>query len=284
MTEVQPTHVLIVDDDGASRFLMSQALRRVGYAVSESDGGQQALEQISQREFDLALVEIQMAGMDGLELLRRIKDRRPEVIVILMTAAASFETAVEALRLDACDYLVKPCSSQAVRASVGRGIERARGLKRRRRLLEAVKRDVLELAGEDLDSAQAARPAQPQVQAAPYRERIPKSSGGAIFRLGPLTVFPGRHQIAVGDKSVSLTPTEFGLLLYLAAHRSRIVSCQELVREVRGYGIAESEAREVIRPHVSNLRGKLQGIGEAADLVVNVRGIGYRLSESAEDG
>lgn len=283
MTESQPAHVLIVDDDGASRFLMSQALRRVGYAVSESVGGQQALEQISQHEFDLALVEIQMAGMDGLELLRRIKHRRPEVVVVLMTATASFETAVEALRLDACDYLVKPCSSQAVRASVGRGIERARGLKQRRRLLEAVKRDVLELAGEDLDSAQAPRPTQPQGQVSPYRERIPKPSG-ATFRLGPLAVFPGRHQIAVGDKSVSLTPTEFGLLLYLAAHSGRIVSCHELVREVRGYAVAEAEAREVIRPHVSNLRGKLQSIGEAADLVVNVRGVGYRLNESAEAG
>lgn len=283
MTESQPAHVLIVDDDGASRFLMSQALRRVGYAVSESVGGQQALEQISQHEFDLALVEIQMAGMDGLELLRRIKDRRPEVVVILMTAAASFETAVEALRLDACDYLVKPCSSQAVRASVGRGIERARGLKQRRRLLEAIKRDVMELAGEDFDFAQAPRPTQPQGQVSPYRERIPKPSG-ATFRLGPLTVFPGRHQIAVGDKSVSLTPTEFGLLLYLAAHSGRIVSCHELVREVRGYAVAEAEAREVIRPHVSNLRGKLQSIGEAADLVVNVRGVGYRLNESAEAG
>ena len=75
---------------------------------------------------------------------------------------------------------------------------------------------------------------------------------------------------------------EFDLLLYLAAHRGRIVSCHELVREVRGYAVAESEARGVIRPHVSNLRGKLKGMGVDADLLVNARGIGYRLSEAAD--
>ena len=89
---------------------------------------------------------------------------------------------------------------------------------------------------------------------------------------------PGKYQIAAGDNAISLTPTEFDLLLYLAANRSRVASCQELVRETRGYQSDEVEAREVIRPHVSNLRRKLRGLGEI-DLIVNVRGVGYRLGE-----
>ncbi|MEM6283530.1 MAG: helix-turn-helix domain-containing protein, partial [Chloroflexota bacterium] len=67
----------------------------------------------------------------------------------------------------------------------------------------------------------------------------------------------------------------------LAAHQGRVVSCHELVREVRGYTVGEAEAREVIRPHVSNLRRKLKKAGLEQDLIVNVRGIGYRLSERA---
>ena len=283
MTENQPAHVLVVDDDGASRYSVSKALRRAGYAVSEAASGQEALERIGRHEFDLVLTEIRMPGMDGIELLRQIKDRSPEAIVVLITAAASFGAAVEALRLDAWDYLLKPCSSQDICSSVGRGIERARYRRHRRRLMDAIRRDVFELAREDPDLAQAAREAKVKRQRPPYRERIPESTSAAIC-LGPLTVFPGRYQVSAGEKSVSLTPTEFDLLLYLAAHRGRIVSCQELVREVRGYGVAESEAREVIRPHVSNLRGKLKGMGVDADLVVNVRGIGYRLGEAAEAG
>lgn len=283
MTENQPPYVLVVDDDGANRYSTSRTLRQAGYVVSEAPGGQEALEQIDRHEFDLVLTEIRMPGMDGIELLRRIKDRKHDAIVVLMTASASLETAVEALRLDAGDYLVKPCSSQDIRASVKQGIERARCLKHRRRLLDAIKRDVFELTREDFDVDQVAHETNSEGQMPPYRERLPELTSPAI-PLGPLTVFPGRYQVSAGGQSVNLTPTEFDLLLYLAAQRGRIVSCHELVREVRGYVRAESEAREAIRPHVSNLRGKLKGMGVDADLVVNVRGIGYRLSEAAEAG
>jgi len=97
--------------------------------------------------------------------------------------------------------------------------------------------------------------------------------------LGPLTIFPGRYQIAVGEQPIDLTPTEFDLLLYLAVHRGRVVPCHELVREVRGYSVDEPEAREVIRPHISNLRRKLKQAGQDPNLVVNIRGIGYRLAD-----
>ena len=72
------------------------------------------------------------------------------------------------------------------------------------------------------------------------------------------------------------------VLLYLAAHRGRVVPCYELVREVRNYVAEEAEAREVIRPHISNLRRKLEKAGQNPDLIMNVRGLGYRLSELPE--
>ena len=282
MTDRHLTHILVVDDDGASRYSISKALRRVGYAVSEAADAQQALERIGGHEFDLALTEIRLPGMNGIELLRRIKDHNSEAIVVLMTAQACLETAIEALRLGACDYLVKPCSSQDIFASVKRGTEQARDLRHRRRLLDAIKRDVFELTREVMDFARVSHQVGSEPQTSQDRERIAERTD--TLRLGALTVFPGRHQIAVSEKSATLTPTELDLLLYLAAHRSRIVSCQELVREIRGYAVAEAEAREVIRPHVSNLRGKLRDIGEHSDLVVNVRGSGYQLSDAAPAG
>ena len=63
-----------------------------------------------------------------------------------------------------------------------------------------------------------------------------------------MTIYPGRYQIEVKDRPVDLTPTEFDLLLYLAAHRERVVPCSELVREVRGNRLDEESARDVIRP------------------------------------
>jgi DNA-binding response OmpR family regulator len=273
-------YVLVVDDEGPNRYSVSKTLQRVGYVVNEAASGEEALEHINSHEYDVVLTDIRMPGIDGVELLRRIKEISPDAIVILMTGYASLGTAVEALRLGAHDYLIKPSSSTDIRQSVLRGIERSTNLKRRRRLLDTIKNDVFELTRADRDAANAALDTSipTDLDEHGYSETAPDMNSSSM-QLGPLTVHTGRYQISVDDKPIDMTPTEFDLLLYLAAHRGRVVPCNELVREVRGYSIEEAEAREVIRPHVSNLRRKLKEAGQDEDLIVNVRGIGYRLNE-----
>lgn len=279
MAERQLMRLLLVDDNGVNRYTVSKALQRVGYLVSEVNSGEAALERYDQSDFDLVLCEIDLPGMDGIDVLQGIKQLAPDAMVVLMTEQANVETAVQALRHGAHDFLIKPCSSEDIRESVERGIATARSLTRRRRLLDAIERTVSELAREISDTAPADRDMEPG--SAKNRERLPPR--GNAISLGSLSVLPGKYQIESDAGSVGLTPTEFDLLLYLAAHRSRVVSCQELVREVRGYHAEEAEAREVIRPHVSNLRRKLKRLGDI-DLIINVRGIGYRLGEIAEAG
>jgi len=278
MAERQLMRLLLVDDDGVNRYTVSKALQRVGYLVAEVNSGEAALEHYDKTDFDLVLSEIDLPGIDGIELLQGIKRKSADAIVVLMTEQASLETAVQALRFGAYDYLIKPCSSEVIRESVERGIENARRLTRRRRLLDTIERTVSELAREVSDTLEGADYAA-ELGAAALRERMPPR--GNAISLGPLSVLPGKYQIEAAEQSVSLTPTEFDLLLYLAAHRGRVVPCHELVREVRGYNTEEAEAREVIRPHVSNLRRKLKRLGDI-DLIVNVRGIGYRLGEVSE--
>ncbi len=268
--------LLLVDDDGVNRYNVSKALQRVGYVVAEADSGEAALDQFRQGDFDLILSEMALSGMSGLGLLRQVKRHEPEAIVILMADEASVDDAIQALRLGARDLLIKPFASEDILECVERGIESARSLRRRRRLLDAIERTVAELAreaakaGDYQDNDAFASPGMPRPSGASQR--------GNSIALGPLAILPGRYQITSGDKAISLTPTEFDLLLYLAANRNRVASCQELVREVRGYKTEETFAREVIRPHVSNLRRKLRGLGESG-LIVNVRGLGYRLGE-----
>ena len=274
--------VLVVDDEAAIRYSVSKTLQRVGYSVREAASGEDALDIIRGEPFDVVLTDIRMPpGLDGVELIRRIKDTDPDTIVILMTAYPSLPTAVEGLRLGAHDYLIKPSSSQDIRQSVARGIERSRNLKRRRQLLEAIRSGVAELSRSAPDTVPPMRE-DSVIQKASSAESMGEPVIGNVITLGPLTIYPGRYQISVDDHPIDLTPTEFDLLLYLAAHRGRVVSCHELVREVRGYAVDEAEAREVIRPHVSNLRRKLKQAGQDADLIVNVRGIGYRLSEQVD--
>ena len=279
MAERQLMRLLLVDDDGVNRYTVSKALQRVGYLVSEAISGEAALERYDKSEFDLVLCEIDLPGINGIDVLQGVKQQSPDAIVVLMTERAEVETAIEALRFGAHDYLIKPCSSEDIRESVERGIENARSLMRRRRLLDTIERNVSELAREVTDTLDASAHDLEQ-STVKLRERIPPRANA--ISLGPLSVLPGKYQIEADSQSVGLTPTEFDLLLYLAAHRSRVVSCHELVREVRGYLTEEAEAREVIRPHVSNLRRKLKSLGDI-DLIVNVRGIGYRLGEITEE-
>jgi DNA-binding response OmpR family regulator len=281
-------HVLVVDDEGAIRYSVSKTLQRIGYEVDEAASGEDALSMVKKREYDVVLTDIKMPGITGVDLLRKIKEASPDAIVILMTGFASLGTAVESLRLGAHDYLIKPSSSQDIRASVSRGVERSRNLRRRRALLDAIRGNVFELTRADVDAVSAVfdrvempPPMEARTEAVPATS-VMMETLTSNMTLGPLTIYPGRYQISVGDKPIDLTPTEFDLLLYLAAHRGRVVSCHELVREVRGYAVDETEAREVIRPHVSNLRRKLKQTGDDADIIVNVRGIGYRLSETGQ--
>jgi DNA-binding response OmpR family regulator len=287
---VDSASVLVVDDEAAIRYSVSKTLQRVGYSVREAASGDDALEVMKTQPFDVILTDIRMPpGLDGVELVRRIKDHDPDTVVILMTAYPSLGTAVEALRLGAHDYLIKPSSSQDIRHSVAQGVERARALKRRRLLLDAIRSNVQELSTAPEEVAlPGLAPAPPEPVSGDIRitmtSEMPAvdASAPGVMVIGQLSIFPGRYQIAVDEHPIDLTPTEFDLLLYLAAHRGRVVSCHELVREVRGYGVDEAEAREVIRPHVSNLRRKLKQMGLDEDMIVNVRGIGYRLNEQPE--
>ena len=217
--------VLVVDDEAAIRYSVSKTLQRVGYSVREAASGEDALDMMTSEAFDLVLTDIRMPpGLDGVELIRLLKDRAPDTIVILMTAYPSLPTAVEGLRLGAHDYLIKPSSSQDIRQSVARGIERSRNLKRRRQLLDAIRNNVSELNRTTPDIVPPMRD-----DLALPKNTTPESVGepviGNVITLGPLTIYPGRYQISVDDHPIDLTPTEFDLLLYLAAHRGRVVSC-----------------------------------------------------------
>ncbi|HMM28666.1 MAG: response regulator transcription factor [Chloroflexota bacterium] len=272
----QQAYILVVDDEGAIRYSITKTLQRVGYHVEAAASGEEALEMMKNQDYDVVLTDIRMPGLTGVELLSKIKEQAPDAVVILLTGYASLETAIESLRLGAHDYLVKPSSSQDIRNSVAKGIERAQNLRNRRALLRSIRENVEQLTGEQIEIEKVeARPAKQPAGSTPVVTPV------TTMTIGPLTIYPGRYQISVGDEPIDLTPTEFDLLLYLAAHRGRVVPCSELVREVRGYSLEEHEAREVIRPHVSNLRRKLKSSGQNPNIIVNVRGIGYRLAETS---
>lgn len=100
--------ILVVDDDISHCTILQALLRGWGYRVALAYNGVQALEQVREKVFDLVLCDIRMAEMDGIETLKEIKTLNPSIPVLIMTAYSSVDTAVEALKSGALDYLIKP--------------------------------------------------------------------------------------------------------------------------------------------------------------------------------
>jgi two-component system, NtrC family, response regulator HydG len=119
--------VLVVDDDHLSREFLSEAVTALGFTVDEAACAAEALEMIAEVAPDLVLTDLRMPGMDGSELVREIKRENPDLPAVLVTAHGTVEAAVEAMRLGAEDFLLKPCSPDSIEMVIER-IERTRRL------------------------------------------------------------------------------------------------------------------------------------------------------------
>jgi len=126
--------VLVVDDDSVHRMILKKHLNDWGYQVNEADDGHVAVETVRRVSFDLIIMDICMLNVSGIEALGQIKAINPEIPVIIMTAYASLETAVSALKKGAYDYLTKPLNFDELRIAIGRATEHNR-LKRENRYL-----------------------------------------------------------------------------------------------------------------------------------------------------
>ncbi len=119
-------HVLVVDDESAHRLMLRAHLEGAGYQVSEAPDGVEAVEAVTAALFDLVLLDQRMPNMDGLEALTQIKQLRPGIPVIMMTAYGSIENAVKALKLGAADYVTKPLDIEELMIKVGRTLDHVR--------------------------------------------------------------------------------------------------------------------------------------------------------------
>ncbi|MCC7142314.1 MAG: sigma-54-dependent Fis family transcriptional regulator, partial [Candidatus Eisenbacteria bacterium] len=130
--------VLVVDDEMVVRESLAAWFREEGCEVGTADGGNAALEQLGANDWDVYLLDVKMPGMDGIELQRRVLEHRPDATIIVMTAYASVDTAVQAMKAGAHDYLSKPFDPTDLSRIVRVATERHRLLRENRRLRESV--------------------------------------------------------------------------------------------------------------------------------------------------
>ena len=116
--------VLIVDDETNMRWVLKEALAEAGYTICTAESGQEALVVMAGSPADLVILDLKMKGMDGLATLKRLRERWPDVVILILTAYGTVATAVEAMQLGAADYLRKPFDVEEIRFKIHRALER----------------------------------------------------------------------------------------------------------------------------------------------------------------
>ena len=118
--------ILVVDDEKSMRDFLSIVLKKEGYAVTTAEDGETASRLVQQEIFDLVLTDVKMPKMNGLQVLKTVKEASPDTIVVMITAFASTETAIEAMKEGAYDYLTKPFQIEEVRLIIQNALEKKR--------------------------------------------------------------------------------------------------------------------------------------------------------------
>ncbi len=116
--------VLIVDDEKNIRMTLSQALEVLNLESDTAVNGEEALTKLEEKPFGLILLDLKMPGMDGMEVLRRVRETRPDIKVVIITAHGTIESAVAALKLGAVDFIQKPFAPREIRELVTRVLSR----------------------------------------------------------------------------------------------------------------------------------------------------------------
>jgi DNA-binding response OmpR family regulator len=116
--------VLIVDDEKNILLTLSQSLEVLQLETDTATNGEEALAKLKEKEFGLILLDLRMPGMDGMEVLRQVREIRPDIRIIMITAYGTIELAVEAMKLGAVDFIQKPFSPEEIRELVSRVMDR----------------------------------------------------------------------------------------------------------------------------------------------------------------
>ena len=126
MSTGESAHVLIVDDEAKLRRVLAGEIEDFGYRVTQAGDGEEALEVLRREAVDLCLLDLRMPGMDGLEVLRRLKGMQPLTEVLMLTGHGSVEAAIDAMKIGAWDFVTKPCPLDVLEMSLAKALEKKR--------------------------------------------------------------------------------------------------------------------------------------------------------------
>jgi DNA-binding response OmpR family regulator len=241
------------------------------------------LDVLGQDELDLVFLDIKLPDRDGLALLADLRKANPHLPVLILTAHASLDTAIDALRLGARDYLLKPIDPLQILTRAGQILDEGEKPKHRRLLLNKLQHLISEM--ESSEPAPVAETLKgeafpstggyPLVQAPPWS--VPASHPDRYLKCGPFILDLHTRLANFNSRFIALTPTAFDYLFTLTRYSPDPVPYQALVSESQGYQVERLEAQEMARWRIHELRKAIEPDPRQPRYIITVRGFGYRL-------
>lgn len=259
--------ILIIDDEPNLRRSLGLILQRAGYIVTTASNAAEAIHLLQAGAYDLTFLDIKLPDQNGIQLLPQIRELYPEMPILILTAHATLDTAIGAVRLGARDYLLKPIDPESILSRVTDILIEAKP-KRRREIttqLQTLLTELQSIDGKDIPAVPAEKSATP---ADPAR----------YLKCGPLVLDRHTHTVQFNDCNTSIPPSTFDYLVTLVRHSPHPVTYEKLVYESQGYQhLSRAEAREISRWQMHEIRRLLEPDPRHPQLIITVRDLGYRL-------
>lgn len=259
--------ILIVDDEANLRRSLALVLQKAGYMVTNASSGQEAIQSLQSNIYNLMFLDLKMPDVNGMELLPRIRNQYPDMPVLILTAHATLESAIEAVRKGARDYLIKPIDPPTILSRVEEILNEQRQPKRRREIVSGIQELLSELRQIDGDDGSAPG----------LLVTLSSTDPTRFLQRGSLTLDLHARHVKMGDRFIQLSPTAFDYLVTLLRHSPNPVSYETLVMEAQGYKTSLNEARDLARWRIHELRKAIEPDTGMPRYIITERGTGYRL-------
>lgn len=277
----QVARILVVDDEAPIRSAIVRALTLLNYQAVEADSGATALQLLGTQDFDLMLLDMQMPGIQGRDVMERARQLYPDLLIIILTGHATLDSAIAAVKIGAVDYLVKPASVHDIGQAIARNLQARATQVRHQQLITLLGETVDALRGTGLLPADSAVAAASASVPASTSAGLPTPRG--VAQAGSLKLDLDKRLLVIELpqlRTVELTESEAAILMPLLAEPDRVFSCRQLAQAAWNYTMDEREAQSLVRPHIFRLRQKMETTPEQPQYLRTVRGKGYLLSLS----
>ena len=263
----QPT-ILIVDDDNHLRLSLLLILQKEKYRVDTATSAEEALVQLESHEYDLMFLDLNLPGMSGIDLLVEVHRQYSNISVLILTAYAALESAIQAIRLGARDYLIKPVEPVLILARVAEILAEREQPARKKEIISQMRNllsELQEVNGEDTTPTSALA-------------ALPPEDPARFLKKGEFELDLHARHASLNGRYIPVTGVNFDFLSILLRHAPKAVPHKTLVKEAQGYDTTIVGARDLTRWRIHELRKLIEADARHPRYILTVRGIGYRLA------